>query len=90
MSRERRREMVDRQHPALSTARQCALIGISRSSLYYRRKGASPEELAMMKAIDQQYLVTPFHGSWRMMVWLSRQGHQVSRKRVQRLCGPWG
>ena len=52
MSRERRREMVDRQHPALSTARQCALIGISRSSLYYRRKGASPEELAMMKAID--------------------------------------
>ena len=51
---------------------------------------AGKEDLAVMKAIDQQYLVTPFHGSWRMMVWLSRQGHQVSRKRVQRLCGPWG
>ena len=32
MSRERRREMVDREHPALSTLRQCALMGISRSS----------------------------------------------------------
>ena len=45
MSRERRREMVHRQHPALSTVRQCALVGISRSSLYYRRKGTSPEDL---------------------------------------------
>ena len=36
MSRERRREMVDREHPALSTVRQCALLGISRSSVYYR------------------------------------------------------
>lgn len=90
MSRERRREMVDRQHAALSTARQCALIGISRSSLYYRRKGASPKEVAMMKTIDQQYMVTPFYGSRRMMVWLSRQGHQVSRKRVQRLMRTMG
>ena len=65
MSRERRREMVDRQHPALSTVRQCALVGISRSSLYYRRKGTSPE---VMEAIDQQYLATPFYGSRRMRV----------------------
>ena len=38
MSRERRREMVERGHPALSTVRQCALLDISRSSLNYRRK----------------------------------------------------
>ena len=85
MSRQRRRKMVDRQHPALSTVRQCALLDISRSSLYYRPKEASLEDLAVMKAIDQQYLVTPFYGSQRMRVWLGRQGHQVSRKRVQRL-----
>ncbi len=85
MSRERRREMVDRQHPTLSTLRQCALLGISRSSLYYRPKGTSCEDLALMNLIDQQYLATPFYGSRRMRVWLSRQGHQVSRKRVQRL-----
>lgn len=75
MSRERRREMVDRQHPTLSTLRQCALLGISRSSLYYLPKGTSCEDLALMKPIDQQYLVTPFYGSRRIMVWLNRQGH---------------
>ena len=61
MSRERRREMVDRQHPALSAVRQCALLGISRSSLYYRSRGTSSEDLAVMKLIDQQYLATPFY-----------------------------
>jgi len=76
MSRERRREIVDRQHPALSTVRQCALLDISRSSLYYRRKGTSPEDLAVMEAIDQQYLATPFYGSRRMKAWLNREGHR--------------
>ena len=74
MSRERRREMVDRRHPALSTVRQCALLSISRSSLNYRRKGTCTEDLAVMKAMDQQYLSTPFYGSRRMRVWLGRQG----------------
>ena len=90
MSRERRREMVDRQHPALSTLRQCASLGISRSSLYYRPKRTSCEDLALMKLIDQQYLATPFYGSRRMAVWFNRQGHQVSRKRVQRLMRTMG
>ena len=36
MSPARRRQMVDRQHPSLSLVRQCALLGVSRSSLYYR------------------------------------------------------
>ena len=90
MSRERRREMVDRQHPALSAVRQCALLGISRSSLYYRSRGTSSEDLAVMKLIDQQYLATPFYGSRRMAVWLKRQGRPVSRKRVQRLMRSMG
>ena len=54
MSRERRREMVDRKHPALSTLRQCALMGISRSSVYYRPRAPSQKDLALMKQIDQQ------------------------------------
>ena len=85
MSRERRREMVDRRHPDLSTVRQCALLNISRSSLNYRRKGTCPEDLVLMKQIDEQYLATPFYGSRRIKVWLGRQGHTVNRKRVQRL-----
>ena len=85
MSRQRRREMVDREHRALSTVRQCTLLGISRSSVYYRPRGTSSKDLAVMKRIDQQYLTTPFYGSRRMRVWLGRQGYPVNRKRVQRL-----
>ena len=90
MSRERRREMVDRRHPALSTVRQCPLPGISRPSLNYRRKGTCPEDLVVMKAMYQQYLSTPFYGSRRVKVWLGRQGHRVNRKRVQRLMQAMG
>ena len=90
MSRERRREMVDPRHPALSTVRQCALLSISRSSVYYRPRGHSQKDLAMMKLIDQQYLSTPFYGSRRMRVWLGRQGHSANRKRVRRLMRTMG
>ena len=90
MSRERRREIVDRQHPALSTVRQCALLDISRSSRYYRRKGTSPEDLAVLEAVDQQYLATPFYGSRRTKVWLQKQGRRASRKNVQHLMRTMG
>jgi len=90
MSRERRRGMVDRRHPALSTVRQCALLSISRSSLNYRRKGTGPEDLSVMEAMDRQYLTTPFYGSRRMRVWLGRRGQRVNRKRVQRLMRTMG
>ncbi len=45
----------------------------------------SGENLALMQAMDRQYLDTPFYGSRRMKVWLAREGRRVSRKRVQRL-----
>ena len=76
MSLAQRRGMVDREHLLLSTARQCALLGVARSSLYYRPREASGENLALMQAIDRQYLDTPFYGSRRMKVWLARE-HRV-------------
>ena len=90
MSMEHRREMVDRKHPTLSIVRQCSLLGVDRSSLYYRHRGASEEELSLMKEMDRQYLETPFYGSRRMKAKLNRQGVRVSRKRVQRLMGLMG
>ena len=66
MSLARRRKMVNREHPSLSMARQYVLLGVSRSGLYYRSKGPSEEDLALMQAMDRQYLETPFYGSRRM------------------------
>ena len=90
MSPARRREMVDREHPSLSLVRQCALLGVSRSSIYYRARGASEEDLYLMGEIDRQYQETPFYGSRRMKAWLERSGIRVSRKRVQRLMRAMG
>ena len=85
MSRSQRRAMIDREEPKLSLVRQCALLGISRSSLYYLPTEAGTEDLELMALIDQQYLKTPFYGSRRMTAWLRNHGHQVNRKRVRRL-----
>ena len=42
--------------------KQCALLGISRSSLYYQPRGPSKEDLVLMKLMDQQYLArVPTH-----------------------------
>ena len=85
MTPAQRRELVDRQHGSLSIVRQCALLGVSRSSLYHRPKETSQQALSLMREMDRQYLETPFYGSRRMKASLDRQGMPVSRKRVQRL-----
>ena len=85
MSREQRRGLVERRHRRLSVARQCKLVGISRSSVYYQRKPTPQGDLDLMAAMDRQYLVAPYFGSRRMQAWLQAQGHLTGRKRVRRL-----
>jgi putative transposase len=77
--------MIERHSPALSLSRQCALLGLSRSSLYYEPALPDVVTLQLLRLIDQQYLRTPYYGSRRMMVWLRSQGHAVGRDRVRRL-----
>jgi len=67
-------------------ARQCHLLGINRSGLYYQPKGHSDDDLMLMKLIDRQYLATPFYGARKIAVELKKQkGLSVNRKRVRRL-----
>jgi putative transposase len=65
--------------------RKCALLGVSRSSLYYEPATASPAQLEIMRILDQQYLKTPFFGARRMREKLLEHGYSVSRARVRRL-----
>jgi putative transposase len=53
--------------------------------LYYEPAPEAPENLRLMRLIDEQYTRCPFYGSRRITRWLVRQGHGVNRKRVQRL-----
>ena len=85
MSRGDRKAMMRRDHPALSLSRQCKVLSISRSSFYYAPKGESPENLALMRRIDELFLKYPFYGSRQMVRQLRRDGVCVGRHRVRRL-----
>jgi putative transposase len=61
------------------------LLGISRSTLYYKKAEIKEKDLEIMKLIDMQYTKYPFYGSRRMMHWLIEQGRKVNRKYVRRL-----
>ena len=82
--------MVKSTHPRLSIARQCLLLGISRSTFYYEAIGESPFNLDLMRIIDGQFLETPFFGSRQMVRWLRRRGLRISRKRIARLMRKMG
>ena len=77
---------MDEAHPCLSVRRQCELLGLNRSTLYYEPATETPENLGLMRLIDEEYTRHPFYGSRRMAVWLKEDmGHDVNRKRVRRL-----
>ena len=82
--------MVDRAHSELSVARQCRLLGISRTSVYRRNQARRSQDREMMDLLDRKYLACPFFGSRRMTVWLRELGYRVNRKRVQRLMREMG
>jgi len=87
MSRVERKAMIAPDHPGLSLSRQCRLVSISRSSFYYAPKGESPENLTLMRRIDELFLKYPFYGSRQMARQLRREGVVAGRHRVRRLMG---
>jgi putative transposase len=82
--------MIDKGPKRPSIARQCVLLGLSRSGVYRQPKGVSADDLALMRLLDEQYLKTPFYGSRKMTAHLRRGGQVVNRKRVRRLMRQMG
>jgi putative transposase len=85
MSRDERKAMIVPDRPGLSLSRQCRLLSISRSSFYYAPRGESPENLVLMRRIDEMFLRYPFFGSRQMVRQLRRDGVRAGRHRVRRL-----
>jgi len=80
-----KRDLIETEVEGVSVTRQCELLGLARSSLYHKPCGESPENLALMRLIDTQYLRTPMYGVPRMTAQLRRDGWTVNPKRVRRL-----
>ena len=76
--------MINKEH-ALPITRQCKMLDLSRSSLYYQPVPLSEDELNMMSLIDEIHLRYPFYGSRRIRDELCDNGFHVSRDRVRTL-----
>lgn len=82
---------MDRDYCKISVRRQCELLGLNRSNVYYEPTGESQENLRLMRWIDEQYTATPFFGSRRMAAWLREHRKvAVNRKRIARLMQKMG
>ncbi len=90
MSAPDRRALLDRDHPALSIRRQCALLGVARSGVYRPQPANDDDDLALMRRIDELFLAWPFLGSRRIAAMLGTDDRRVNRKHVQRLMRKMG
>ncbi|MCP4706066.1 MAG: IS3 family transposase [candidate division Zixibacteria bacterium] len=85
ISRDQRQSFIDKENKQLSIRRQCELLGVNRSNLYYRNRLNNIErEDYLRKEIDLQFLKDAC-GVVKMMKYLRRMGHCVGEKLVRRL-----
>jgi putative transposase len=90
MSTEQKRMLIDRKQGELSISRQCELLQLPCSSLYYESTRDEGYNEQLMRLIDEQYTRTPFYGVPRMTAWLRQEGHEVNPKRIRRLMRQMG
>lgn len=90
MSPSERREMIRKKNTKLSLTRQCKLLKISRSSIYYTPVGFDPATLDLMHEIDRIFTKYPFFGNCQIAAYLPQSGFSAGRHRVRRLMSIMG
>lgn len=85
-TRDERRILIEKKNEQISVKKQCALLGIARSSLYYRSEGISEEDRETMNIIDEIYTAHPFYGNRRIKAELNKtHGIAIGRSKVRTL-----
>ena len=72
-----RRNLIDNQDK-LSVRRQCDLLTVHRSGFFYKPKGEKPENLEIMRLMDEHYIKHPTEGVLRMQDFLFAMGFLVN------------
>ena len=70
---------------ALAVVRQCVLLALNRSTVYYQPRSESEQDLQLMRRIDELHLKHPYYGARRLAQQLRRDGYQVGRLHVTTL-----
>ena len=76
--------MIEPEQQDVSLTAQAHILGLSRSSLYYRPVPPSATELAVKHRIDELYLEFPYYGARRMAAQLQREGQSIDRKTARK------
>ena len=85
MPLQERRERIDRNDKKLNISKQCELLSIYRSGLYYKPNAEKEENLQIMELLDKQYFDTPFYGVLRLTAYFQNLGFRINVKRMRRL-----
>ena len=72
------RGLIEEGHAELSVRRQCELLGLNRSTLYYQPADEAETNLRLMRLIDAEYTAHPFSGSRKILRWLRQQEQAVT------------
>ena len=87
---EQKRKAIEPANRKIAVYRQCELLGLNRSSLYYKSRSDTGYNEMLMRLIDKQYVETPFYGIDKITEFLCCEGHHVNHKRVRRLMRQMG
>jgi len=80
------RTLIEPEHEGISIQRQCELVGLVRSMWYYEPKPERPEDLRLMRLLDEKYMERPYVGVLRMTEWLEKKlKEKINPKHVRRL-----
>jgi len=82
--------ITQEDNTTISVRRQCELLDLNRSSLYYEATPINPQDLKLMNVIDEEFTKRPCLGSRQMKWRLWDRGFKVGRKRVRRLMRDMG
>ena len=85
MPKGRRQELVEQDNEALSVRRQCTLLSVNRSSVYYEAQSIAEDDVELLNEMRDIWEQHPFYGYRKITRSLKADGWQVNRKRVQRL-----
>lgn len=80
-----RARMVRFKSDKLSVRRQCSLLSVNRNLLYYHPVPERPENIKMMRLMDEHLLNHPTEGVWSMVYYLRDKGYAIGPKRIRRL-----
>ena len=85
-----RRSLLEPKHEHLSIRRQCEILDINRSNVYYAKKEPSRAKLELIRLVDEIYTEYPFFGTRQMSSYLRTNGHAVSREQIRSIYSKLG